>query len=1183
MKLKSLEISGFKSFADDTKIDFETGVTGIVGPNGSGKSNISEAVRWVLGEQSAKNLRGQRMPDVIFAGSAERKPLNRAMVTMVLDNTDHYLNTDYSEVSVTRKLFRNGDSVYQLNGQECRLKDITDLFLDSGIGDDSFSMISQGRVEAIFNSKPEDRRFIIEEVTGVSKYKLGKQKAQREMEQTAEYLDRVNDLITELSAQVEPLAEQSSLAEEYVTQKGQFDKLEQSRLVLSIDAASEILKTQTTKLTKAQQELAESRTAAEENQRQVTDFHQQETQWQSQKDAANDKLIQLSGDQQKLAGQRALNKERRANRAENVTKLKAELSGVAAKLTATQTQLDANLADQQRIDKQVAAGRKSAKALKQQLNELDSETLSQKRDQLQEDYVKAMQALTSLHNERQYLEKNQQRADSQNSQAKAQLTALLEQEATRKTELTGLTEELTTCEAALTAAKQAQQDAATVRQHRQKKLDQLNDQWLKALEVSQQAKARLKSLEEAQANYSGFYQGTRAVMQAQAKLTGVIGPVAELLQVDEQYTKAVEAAIGSQQQNVVVTDETAGKQAIRYLTQNSLGRSTFLPLTTIRPKQVDRNTLATCQQVPGFLGVASVLVRVTDQRYQPVLNFLLGNVLFADNLDNAVVLGRQIHHRCRIITLGGEVVSASGTMTGGRDRRSNNGLLARQQERQQLETSVKQMDAQLAAKQTELQTLKDRQAQLNQTDLLTAVTETTTAYQAKLSAVNVAKDRLASLEKQVKVQHAQQALQGGEEDYQQALQDNETQTAATNQQLTDLKAAMTAAKAKQQAASETSQAVSDQYQTCKENLARLTVQQKHAQETVQERRDQLQTLRAQQSDLQQQLTDLTADDSSGDQSASRIDAQLKEINKAQKTAQSQVDEATEALKTVTAKVDELELTKAALTNTIAAEQSAVHETQLAQQKTSNRVDQLTGDLTENYHVSVAFARQSVVDQPLEDIKEQLKLLKRGLDDLGDVNLGAIEEYKRVKERYDFLTKQRGDLEAAKENLLTTMNEMDKEVVSRFEKTFNEVNVQFAQTFVKMFGGGRARLELTDPKNLLTTGIEIMAEPPGKKLQSMRLLSGGERALTAITLLFAILQVQPVPFCILDEAEAALDPANTGRFASYLNQFQTDTQFIVITHRKETMVQADRLYGITMQESGVSKLVSVDLSQVTAKN
>ncbi|ANZ62117.1 chromosome segregation protein SMC [Secundilactobacillus paracollinoides] len=1183
MKLKSLEISGFKSFADDTKIDFETGVTGIVGPNGSGKSNISEAVRWVLGEQSAKNLRGQRMPDVIFAGSAERKPLNRAMVTMVLDNTDHYLKSDYTEVSVTRKLFRNGDSVYQLNGQECRLKDITDLFLDSGIGDDSFSMISQGRVEAIFNSKPEDRRFIIEEVTGVSKYKLGKQKAQREMEQTAEYLDRVNDLITELSAQVEPLAEQSSLAEEYVTQKAQFDTLEQSRLVLMIDNASATLKTQTENLTKAQAELKESRTAAYENQKQVTAFHQQETKWQSQKDKANDSLIKLSGDQQKLAGQRALNKERRANRAENVTKLKAELATVADQLTATQEDLAADKTAQQTIDQQVKAGRQSAKTLKQQLAKLDQATLSQKLDQLQDDYVKAMQALTSLHNERQYLEKNQQRADSQTTQAKAQLTALQKQVTTQEAELTTLTEQLNGCDKTLAEAKQAQQDATTVRQHRQTKIDQLNDQWLKALEVSQQAKARLKSLEEAQANYNGFYQGTKAVMQAKDKLNGVIGPVAELLQVDGQYTKAVEAAIGAQQQNVVVADETAGKQAIRYLTQNQLGRSTFLPLTTIKSRQVDSRTLADCQQVTGFLGVASALVHVTDRQYQPVLEFLLGNVLFADDLDHAVVLGRQIHHRYRIITLGGEVVSASGTMTGGRDRRSNNGLLARQQERQQLAESVKTMDAQLAAKQTELQMLKTRQAELDQTALMSAVTEATTAYQSQLSSVNVAKDRLAALQKQVKVQHAQQALQGGEEDYQKALEDNDVQTAATTKQLAALKADITDTKTEQQQASETSQTVSDQYQSCKEDLARLTEKQHHSQETVQAAKDQLEALEAHQADLQQQLADLTADDSTADQSSSRIDAELTKINAAQKTAQGLVDEATRELKTVSAKVDELELTKAALTNTIAAEQSAVHETQLAQQKTSNQVDQLTSDLTENYHVSVAFARDSVVDQPLDDIKEQLKLLKRGLDDLGDVNLGAIEEYKRVKERYDFLTKQRSDLEASKDNLLTTMNEMDKEVVTRFEKTFNDVNVQFGQTFVKMFGGGRARLELTDPNNLLTTGIEIMAEPPGKKLQSMRLLSGGERALTAITLLFAILQVQPVPFCILDEAEAALDPANTGRFASYLSQFQTDTQFIVITHRKETMVQADRLYGITMQESGVSKLVSVDLSQVSASN
>lgn len=1179
MKLKSLEISGFKSFADDTKIEFEDGVTGIVGPNGSGKSNISEAIRWVLGEQSAKNLRGSRMPDVIFNGSSKRKPLNRARVTMILDNSDHYLKTEYTEINVTRKLFRNGESSYQLNGQDCRLKDILNLFMDSGIGDNAFSMISQGRVESIFNSKPEDRRFIVEELIGVSKYRLGKEKAKRELDQTAGYLDRVNDLMAELGGQIEPLAQQSSLAKEYVAQKKQFDKLDQTRLVLEIESLQAKLKIQQAQLKEKQLRVSDTKRQLAKNASQLDTARKTTSSLTSKKDDTNQQLLDVTSRKQQMAGAQALDSERQKHQqqtlgelTERIKKTQANLKTAQETLATTQTQLKG-------LKATLKQDRSRANQLKSQLDDLDETKLADEGDQLQNDYIDQLQTITTLHNQKQYLEKNQQRATSENQQADQRLRELQSELTEQSTKLKSANQQLDLQQAQYDTLQKQCQTLANEHKKRQEQIEQLNNQWLSALEVSQQAKARLKSLQELAQNYTGFYQGTKAVLKAKNQLTGIIGPVAEILDVPGKYTKAVEAAIGAQQQHVVVTDEAAGKAAIRYLTNNQLGRSTFLPLDKIRPNHVADDTLSSCHQAAGFLGVAADLVRVSDARLKPVLTHLLGNLIFADDLNHAVTLANLIHHRYRIITLAGEVISTSGAMSGGKDKHERHGILSQKQELTKLQASVDQMSEQLATKQAELQRLKTAQNKDNQSDYQNQLNELDISRQRSENQVKLLSDRVTSVKKQIAVHQAQWGLSQDSEDFATQLKRNQQETTIAEQKLTALKTQMAVLKEQKEKRSESVQKISAQYQDQRAVVTTKSVQVKQLDKEITAQQQRVQALEDESNLLQKKLDALNAEHSEIGESTQDHEATLKQLTNTEQQLKAALKQLNLDLGTANDQQADLERSNQLATETLNSEQLAVQKLDVACSKLRSQLDQCETSLAETYHISLTLAKQKQVNLSADQIREKLKLLKRGLDDLGEVNVSSIDEYDRVKSRYDFLTQQKQDLSASKNNLLETMNEMDQQVIERFDTTFNALNQKFQETFVKMFGGGQAKLVLTDPDHLLTTGIEIMAEPPGKRLQSMRLLSGGERALTAITLLFAVLRVQPAPFCVLDEAEAALDPANTGRFASYLNHFDDDTQFIIITHRKETMVQADRLYGITMQESGVSKLVSVDLNKV----
>ncbi|WP_047999607.1 chromosome segregation protein SMC [Lactiplantibacillus herbarum] len=1180
MQLKSLEISGFKSFADKTKIDFQAGMTGIVGPNGSGKSNIIEAIRWVLGEQAVKSLRGTKMTDVIFAGSANRKPLNMAKVTITFDNTDHFLPLDYAEVSITRKLFRNGDSDYLINNQSCRLKDIANLMIDTGLGKDSFSVISQGRVEAVFNAKPEDRRSIIEDVAGVLKYKKDKLTTESKLAETTDYLDRVNDILAELEQQKGPLEEQASLAQDYQEQKQKFDYLDRSRLVKKLTIAKDQLNHVNQQLSGAKELVTQYQQQADAKASKLAELKQQQTAQRQLKDQLATQNLELTKTIENTQGQKGVAAERRQNQQAEQERLQADLTQTATQittLTEQQEQAQQQLADQQAQVKQLKA---KVAELTTATSAAGREQLVAKLEQLRNAYIDEKQVQAELNNEEKNLDKQHQQSGSQSTalaerlaQAQANLKRVEATVDVHNRDQRDLENRVSQQQREL----QTQQDQFKVNAE---KIDDQQQRWLDAAGLMQREKSRLEALQAVQERYTNFYAGVRMVLQHRQQFAGVAGAVSELLTVPNQYTKAVEVALGGQLQNVVCDTQQTAKSVVSFLKQNHAGRATLLPIERITARQLPVNVARELTQQEGVLGIASELVDC-EPRLLAIKRYLLGTTVIVDTLDHALALSRRRRFNCRLVTVGGETIAASGAITGGATRHDDNGLLQQQQAAEKITANVEQM-------QTELITYEQGLAKAKQVNQdLTVQVETSRQRLSELkdqlsqvqAQLQTAQNEQMQLSRQAKALTYEQQQAQADDSYedlvarnQQAQTDNadklqsyQEQMATVQQQQTDYETYQ-----KSQAA---------ELQTQREQLVTLQERCKQTQQLVDQHTNALATAEATQQQAEADLATIEKAMASQQMSVSDRETVLKEALQTQQQVVTQQADCDQQLATLNDQVEEVTDEQLRTQQLAAAATDDYRRLELSQTKLTGEVDHATADLAEKYRLTVAAAEQDVSELDLATITEQLKLLKRGLDEIGTVNLGAIEEFQRVTERFDFLNNQAVDLKEAKEHLLQTMADLDTTVATRFKTAFDQVAEHFSTIFEQMFGGGAAELILTDPEHLLTSGVDIMAQPPGKKFQRLSLLSGGERALTAITLLFAILAVRPVPFSILDEAEAALDDANVDRFSQYLNDFQTGTQFVIITHRKGTMMHADVLYGVTMEESGVSKMVSVSLADL----
>ena len=1179
MFLKRLDIVGFKSFAERIAVDFVPGVTAVVGPNGSGKSNITDAIRWVLGEQSAKSLRGSKMEDIIFSGSDSRKPLNFAEVTLTLDNEDGALPLDYNEISVTRRIFRSGESEFYINNKACRLKDIVVLFMDSGLGREAFSIISQGKVEEILNSKPEDRRTIFEEAAGVLKYKTRKKQAEGKLKDTEENLNRVNDILFELESQIEPLQIQASMAQDYLEQKEALQQFEVAVTVYEIEELHESWK----KLSETvqQQKQNESKQSALLQTKEV-EFENKREHLAGLDEYINNLqkvLLHTSEDLEKLEGRKEVLKERKKNSSQNKEQLEKNIEELTTKVSLLQKQ-------KQSFENQLRHLSNEAGTLRSQLKEkqaqliLLNENIEQKIDDLKSEYIEVLNKQAASKNEVNFLAQQLEQLQKRNVKQKDENEKYI-------VERNGIREKLIDIKNKLTAIQTELENHLLLYREELKSLENLKETYEKqektlyqAYQYVQQSKSRKEMLEEMEDSFAGFFQGVKEVLKARGSaLSGIEGAIAELITVPKEYDVAIETALGASMQHIVVQNEQHGRNAIQYLKQNRYGRATFLPLNVMKGKTLAHNQIRLIENHPAYIGVASDLISF-DPKYRDVITNLLGFVVITNDLKGANELAKLLQYRCRFVTLDGDLVNAGGSMTGGALKQNTTSLLSRKTELDELKAKIADMDtktSKLEEKVKELKVvLKDSEAKIEQirkngeTLRLKEQSMKAELRETELQEKNM-NERLSiydlgrqefeaehgkNIERKEKVealllQYQQKIIQLDKEIQQLSEQKNK-QTLSKDALLAEISELKVLVASK-----------NEQVNHLKERSASVINDLTENQKKLEFFKEDLHF-----------LNDEMSESSSGEM---QLEKAAQEKAQAKKDTIALIATKREERLNLQGKYDDLDLELKELKRQIKGLTGILQDEEVRLNRLDVELDNKLAHLSEEYLLSFEAAKEEYpLTLPIDEAKKKVKLIKLTLDELGNVNLGAIEEYDRVSQRYEFLIEQRDDLVEGKTTLFQVIDEMDEEMKRRFQQTFEGVRFHFESVFKELFGGGRADLRLTNSDDLLNTGVDIVAQPPGKKLQNLGLLSGGERALTAIALLFSILKIRPVPFCILDEVEAALDEANVYRFSQYLKRYGKESQFIVITHRKGTMEEADVLYGVTMQESGVSKLVSVRL-------
>ena len=1174
MYLKSIEMQGFKSFADKTKVVFDKGVTAVVGPNGSGKSNITESLRWALGESSAKSLRGGKMPDVIFAGTEVRKALNYAEVAVTLDNSDGFIAGVGETIRVERHIYRNGDNDYLIDGRKVRLRDIHDLFMDTGLGRDSFSIISQGRVEAIFNAKPEDRRAIFEEAAGILKYKIRKKETESKLNQTQDNLDRLEDIIYELDGQVKPLEKQAATAKCYLELNGERRQTLLNLLVHDIEVGK-------SDLTQTQEDLAEVKDKLTSY---YEERHRLETENQELKQKRHQISEQISSDQQTLVDvtrlisdfehqidlytmesqQRSERKEETAARLSELESLKTEAQASLDKVNQRQVKLNAEL---NTIAQELTAIQKDLEQFSD-----DPDTLI---EHLREDYVSLMQEEAKVSNSL------TQVTHDMESQTQA-LEAQAEEYKQAQADLLSAQEVASEAQKAYQAAQARLQNLLDSYKEKDQSYQVIDKDYQEAqtkmfdlMDHLKSKEARRQSLESIQKNHSNFYAGVKSVLQNAQSIQGIIGAVSEHLTFDTRYQTALEIAMGTSGQNIIVEDEAAAKRSIDYLKRNRQGRATFLPLTTIKPRQLNGQFAQILANAPGFIGMASDLVTY-EERLANIFQNILGVTAIFNTIDNANKAARAVRFQVRMVTLDGSEIRPGGAFAGGANKQNNSLFI--KPELDALTTEISQIKAQLSDSEAKVEALKTKRKALQKAlEDLKVDGENARLQEQRLGLEY--QQALSDVEKnQVLVDSFKQGSQGSEG------ANLQTKSEQLKAELAQIASKREAINDRIEAIKEDKDALGQQKQALLDRQSELQLKERDLQAELRFAKTESNRLQADLSELTKESDSLKAllnnqvDEDQTDR-LPQLQAQHKEAVQRKDDLEQELVRAKIQVQDYEGQLEDLEerLAKAGNRN----EDLIRQQTRLEERESqiSQSLRKFATQLAEDYQMTLEAAKGQVT--PLENVeqtRQNLQSLERSIKALGPVNVEAIAQFEEVKQRLDFLNGQKDDLLEAKGLLLNTINDLDGEVKSRFKATFETIRESFKQTFTQMFGGGSADLILTSD-NLLEAGVEISVQPPGKKIQSLNLMSGGEKALSALALLFAIIRVKTIPFVVLDEVEAALDEANVKRFGDYLNRFDKSSQFIVVTHRKGTMSAADSIYGVTMQESGVSKIVSVKLKDL----
>ena len=1182
MKLKKLELYGFKSFAQRTEIVSDEGITGIVGPNGSGKSNIGDAVRWVLGEQSAKTLRGASMSDVIFNGTQKRKPLSYCEVSLVFDNDDHALAMEAAEVMVTRRVYRNGESEYYLNRTACRLKDVVDLFRDTGIGKEGYSIIGQGRIDEILSRKSEDRRQVFEEAAGIVKFKARKEEADKKLQRTLENLERVDDILDELTKRLKPLEEQSRNARVYLELSTELKDLDLNLFLIRSDRArarlseleSELLTVQTI-LADTESNLTDKTTRRDETQNRIDQLEEAITKARTElmecAEHVHESQKKLSALQSRRET-RSENRQRIVREQEEAQERLAEIEKDHARIQADVEKQHSLIADAEQI---LRATQEAAEKAQAKEKEADAALEAQKAA-----VIDQMNRLSDVRNDKTRLNTMQAQMETRLTEIEESGGALQEQEAALREALIAVEKQLKTenqhqqqCQEKLAQARQASDEADTAYANLRADVE-------KQSADMQAAASRHNVLTEMTRDMEGYNMAVRRAMTyaKQRGLTGVKGVLAQLMTVPQTYETAIDMALGAAQQNIVTDTEETAKELINYLRQNRLGRATFLPMSAIRGKTLygnERNAL----KLPGCLGVASELVQCAPE-YRGIVENLLGRTVIADNLDHGIPIMRAGNHAFRLVTLEGDVMHSGGSMTGGSAQSKVSNLLSRERELKELTAKLQTGRAELDKCRQELtqrqQTAQEKRQKVS--DAVNALHQQEIAVareQARRESVSA--DLNTHLQRMQETEQARVQLHQSLENIRQQLETIEHQRtgaqgdqSAMEQKTIEMQNALVKARAEASAENDRLMVRTLQLSDLRHGLSDLERDEAHAQQ------DQAQILREQErrEQLLHEMDELDAIDENDmkreeAESARRQKEQLRQESAAQAIEQRR-SQAQSDLRDILSDMENLH-------EAYNRDSEKLHKTELAKARIEGDQKNLQNRIWDTYKLTYAGAeefRRTPFDEKESD--RRAAELQGQIRALGTVNVGAVEEYAETKARVDDLTAQQQDLKRAEMDLRELIERLLIQMRSTFVENFSKMQGYFAETFTRLFGGGHAELKLMDPDDPLNCGIEVNAQPPGKKLQLLSLLSGGERALTAIAILFAMLKLKPTPFCILDEIEAALDDANIGYYADYLKEYSKGTQFIVVTHRKGTMERCNSLFGVAMEEQGVSRMVSVSL-------
>lgn len=1178
MYLKKIEVQGFKSFANKLLFEFDNGITGIVGPNGSGKSNIADAVRWVLGEQSAKQLRGSKMEDIIFAGTETRKPVSFASVSLTIDNSDKKLDIDYSEVTVTRRVFRSGESEYLLNGNTCRLKDINELFYDTGIGKEGYSIIGQGQIDKILSGKAEERRELFDEAAGIVKFKKRKNETQKSLDNESQNLIRINDILAELEKQVGPLARQSDKANEYLRLKEYLKKYEVNLFLLEESSTKGELTKVTGNLDIVNEELEKAGNRLEEIKSVYDEKDNEVSELTARIDELTAKKNQAEIDKNRLESQIEILKEQ-------INSANMNDSHLADRLKEINDQIAERNEEKQKLLKQKFDISSEVDDIFARQNEIDREVdaLRKETDGLSNEIENRKNSIFDNLNKKGTIKASIQRYESMQEQVnirKAELTGKLINFKTDESEfdvsIKDAKDKLDSVNKEIDGLVSENNRLMALSDENKEERNTKKQKLQAAKEQNMRSQTKLESLKNIAERYDGYGNSIRKVMECKEQNSGILGVVADIVKTEKKYEIAIETALGGTIQNIVTDNEETAKKMIAYLKKNQYGRATFLPLSAVSGKNNRRDNL---ERESGFIGYANELVKV-DLQYKGLADYLLGRCVVVDNIDNALHLNKAHGYSLKIVTLEGELLNPGGSMTGGAFRNSSN-LLGRRREIEELEKVVSSTEKVIFSLSADIDRLGGL---INEaTDKIAKNTEIIQNKKLAKNTLEINYNQLADKkneiqsvyennkreEKEIEIQlkDIRAELESSNKELEKIENDNELNT----KEISDATERLNDLKNKLEEKNKIAESIHIEY-------SQIAQKSQFAEESVKRILREINRLKDGISDLED----------SKEESQTEIavrSSQIEEITDTIKTAAAEIESYSSELTDLKSRKEEGQATlkgffttrEECQNNLVTLEKEQFRLSQNKEKLENNR-DSKIEYMWNEYELTLSEATQ-LKDDELSDASEIKKIVtdtKNEIRKLGDVNVNAIEDYKEVAERYEFLKNQHDDLVSARDKLITVIEELDKNMREQFTTKFEEIKIEFDKVFRQLFGGGKGTIELDPEADILDAAITIISQPPGKKLQNMMQLSGGEKALTAICLLFAIQNLKPSPFCLLDEIEAALDDSNVDRYAKYLHKLTKNTQFIVITHRRGTMAAADRLYGITMQEKGVSTLVSVDL-------